>query len=230
METAVNGRLVEVSVVMNYERQPIYRRQRDGQYFVAGKWGSTFQLQVRNLTNGRLEILNSVDGRNTLIDEPADLRSNRGMIVSPRDTWTIRGWRLNDHNVADFVFTDPTSSVENMATGQNPNAGVFGFAVYTEKYSEPVVFRSLGATRGGSPQTMGGTFESVKGADLGTGMGNVQSDQVGRTSFTRSGQPPEVITIQYRSIQWLQRNGITIPDEPNAFPGGETGYNKYRSS
>lgn len=232
MQNAINGRLIEVAVVMNYSRQPLYRRPTDGQHFVAGVWDSQFQLEVRNLTNERIEVLNSVDGRNTLKDEPADLRECRGMIVGPRDTWTIAGWRLNNDEIGEFFFTDPTASIERQATGGNKNAGIFGFAVYTEQQPE---WRSQnpGPMRGsvsrGAGQMRGSHQESVSmGADLGTGMGAVKSDRVGVTTFQRAqSQPLEVITIQYRSYEWLVRNNVIVPDEPNAFPGTGTGYGNY---
>lgn len=233
METIVRGRYMEVAVLVNGQRQPIYRRQRDNQPFVEGLWGQPYVLEVRNLTHARVEILNSVDGRNTLRDEEADLRLNRGIIIGPHDVWTITGWRIDDNNTGQFVFSDPTQSVEQMATGTHRNAGVFGFALYAE-YVQPVyrgdVYRGGGTMRGGG-QFLGvskGGQESFS-PDMGTRMGDIQHDAVGRTTFNRaSSEPVEVLTIHYRSRDWLERYGIIVPDEPQAFPGSQTGYSKYR--
>jgi hypothetical protein len=153
------------------------------------------------------------------------------MIVSPRDTWTIAGWRLDDQNIAEFVFTNPEDSIESQATGGNKNAGIFGFAVYTE-YQPEWRGQNSGQSRGsvsrGAGQMRGAHQESVSmGADLGTGMGDVRADQVGRTTFQRAQMQPEIITIQYRSHGWLVRNNIIAPEEPQAFPGKGTGYGNY---
>lgn len=221
METHVRSRSMEVCVIVKGIRQPIYRRLRDNQPFVAGLWGQSFVLEVRNNTPGRVEILSSVDGRNTLQEEEANLRTSRGMVVGPYDVWCITGWRIDDNTTAEFVFTDPSQSVEHMVTGQNKNAGVFGFALFHEYVVQQSAFR--GATRGGGGVTRGSSLESYSG-DMGTGIGSVQTDRVGKTTFIRLNSEPEVLTIQYRSREWLERTGIIISDEPQAFPGSQTGY------
>ncbi len=221
METHVRSRSMEVCVIVNGIRQPIYRRLQDNQPFVAGLWGKPFVLEVRNNTTGRVEILSSVDGRNTLQEEEANLRTSRGMVVGPNDVWRVTGWRIDENTTAEFVFTDPSQSVENMVTGQNINAGVFGFALFHEYVVQQSAFR--GATRG-SGEVMRGGGPKNYGGDMGTGIGDVQSDRVGKTTFIRLSSEPEVLTIQYRSREWLERNGIIVPDEPKAFPGSQTGY------
>ncbi len=227
MDTIVRGRTMEVSVLVNGQRQPIYRRQRDSQPFVEGLWGQPYVLEVRNLTSARVEILNSVDGRNTLRDEEADLRLNRGMIISPHDVWTITGWRIDDNNTGQFVFSDPTQSVEQIATGAHRNTGIFGFALYAE-YVQPVYRGGTYRGGGGSLGVPKGALESAGSGDMGTRMGDIQLDTVGRTNFNRaSSEPAEVLTVQYRSRDWLERYGIIVPDEPQAFPGSQTGYGAY---
>jgi len=223
---SARGNLIAVSVLIDNRRQPIYRRRYDGQPFVAGLWGSSFVLEVRNLHHGRIETISSVDGRNTLKDEPADAHHNRGMIISGHGTWTITGWRIDDNNTAEFVFTEPSASLEPMATGGNVNAGVFGFAVYKEReiYSTRISYTSnhtYDLYAGERPKSLS------RSADMGTGIGDIRHDSVGHTTFNRADSTPEIITIQYRSREWLERNGIIAPDEPNAFPGIGTGYQQY---
>lgn len=227
MENAINTSYINVAVLVNGQRQPVYRRPHDRQPFVAGVWGAPFVLEVRNCTGGRIEVLSSVDGRNTLMDEPADMVQNRGMIISAYGSYRFAGWRIDDNNSAEFVFTDPAQSVAQMATGQSSNAGVFGFAIYTERRIEQPVYRTYVQNTGYEP-LMRGLSKGVDAGDMGTGIGDVRADQVGRTSFVRAqNRPAEIVTIQYRSYEWLERNGIIAPDEPNAFPGAQTGYAQY---
>jgi len=230
MENTISTNYVNVAVLVNGQRQPVYRRPHDRQPFVAGVWGALFVLEVRNCTGGRIEVLSSVDGRNTLHDEPADMVQNRGMIIPAYGSYQFAGWRIDDNNSAAFVFTDPTESVAQMATGQASNAGVFGFAVYTERRIEQPVYRTHVQNTGYEPLTRSGPqSKGLEGlGDMGTGIGDVRADHVERTSFIRAqSRPAEIVTIQYRSHEWLERNGIIAPDEPNAFPGAQTGYAQY---
>jgi hypothetical protein len=63
---------------------------------------------------------------------------------------------------------------------------------------------------------------------LGTGIGEVQEDPVGRTTFERDGEP-DILTIGYDRIQALDAMGITGPPGPQAFPGSGTGYERYQT-
>jgi hypothetical protein len=222
---SARGKLIAVSVFVADRRQSVYRRRNDGQPFVAGTWGASYMLEVRNLSSNRIEVLSSVDGRNTLRDEVADSYQNRGMIIAGYGMWTITGWRLDDERTAEFVFTEPGTSVTQMATGSAANAGVFGFAVYTERrvYEQPV-YRSANYSTDELLMPQGLSLS----ADMGTGIGDVRHDSVGHTTFMRAqASPSEIITIQYRSREWLEQAGIIAPDEPSAFPGNTTGYQQY---
>lgn len=254
MNNTLQGTFIQVSIKVAEERQTFYRRSVDRQPFMAGLWGQPYVLEVKNLAGIDIEVLTSVDGRNTLIDEPADKYVNRGMIINPYMTYTFRGWRLSDSESAPFIFTDPIRSVERMATGQNSNAGVIGFAVYTAKRPDwQVTYRNAasgseyGAPAAGAsfsiPRLSYGADIAVASAgdetvfrsaptegDMGTGMGAPQEDRVSRVSFMRAhSTPEEEITIQYRSHEWLERHLIITPPEPNAWPGRGTGYEKYKA-
>jgi hypothetical protein len=157
MSNTLQGTFIQVCIKVVEVSQPFYRRSVDRQPFMAGLWGQPYVLEVKNLAGVDIEVLTSVDGRNTLIDEPADKYVNRGMIINPYASYTFRGWRLSDTESAPFIFTDPIRSVERMATGQNSNAGVIGFAVYTAKqpdwqytYSTAVSGSEYGAPAAGA--------------------------------------------------------------------------------
>lgn len=232
------GGLYEVTVLIGGRPQDLWRRT-DGQLFVAGTAGESFALLARNLAHTRSEILTAVDGRNTLKDEPADMRASTGMVVPGLGAHTFAGWRITDDEVREFVFTFPEKSVAAQATGSAAGTGVIGFAGYREK---AVVYETYAvASPGGSYKSMnvavasaGPTMDSnVRGASqssLGTGIGDRVQDHVGRTTFTRQPGEPDVLVIRYDTHGALAAAGLIQRPEPSAFPGAETGYAQYESA
>jgi len=100
--------LVEVSVIVDGRNLPIYTK--DARFFVAGEAGKPYRIFVRNLHHARIEILESVDGRNVLKDEAADY-ANGGMVIRAHSEWDNHGWRINDSETRDFVFGSPSESI-----------------------------------------------------------------------------------------------------------------------
>lgn len=248
------GNTIEVAVLVNGIEQPLYRRPWDGKVFLASTPGDVYTLRVRNLTHGRLEVLNSVDGRNTLKDEPADARASYGMVVRGGSTFEFDGWRLNDHQADDFVFGNPTYSISAQATGTTSNVGVIGFAVYREKqlrrqpdllggnyrdgWDEPLgeplggleAIYAPGTTRSlPSEDGLRGGAPMAVGGSVGTGKGATHESRVGRTDFDRTPGNPEKLIIGYDTEEVLRKAGIIAPPEPEAFPGIPSGYGRYES-
>jgi len=232
---------IEASVLIAGQPVPVYRRTTDGALFVAGFPGAAYTLRVRNLTSGRIEILNAVDGRNTLKDEPADMRASTGMVFGPHQQGDFTGWRMSDDEASDFLFGAPERSIAAAATGSTANVGVIGFAAYREQQRHdylrsagaPVAFASGGPAQvsygGAKGMSMGASAAADEPVSrgLGTGMGERHHDHVGRTSFERAAGDPDVLAIGYDTSEALDAMGITGPAEPNPFPGAGTGYEKY---
>lgn len=120
-----------ISIHVDGKAVPFYLRA-DGTPFVEGIPGKSYEIHTENLTSGRIEILASVDGRNTLKQEEADWHNSTGMIVNGYQTWKNKGWRLDDEHVAEFTFSDPEGAVASKA-GAPQNIGVIGFAIFKEK-------------------------------------------------------------------------------------------------
>lgn len=230
---------IEVSVLHGDSPQQIYRRI-DGALFVAGLPGLPYTLRVRNLTSGRIEVINTVDGRHTLKDEPGDSERNRGLIFAAHSTGAFTGWRLNNDETRQFVFGAPDRSVAAMATGSASNTGVIGFAAYRERELPATAFASYGNSPilrgGGASFAAAASFDSNMASKpagdaaprgLGTGMGERQSDHVGTTTFTRAAGSPDILVIGYDTEDALRAMGVMGPPEPSAFPGAGTGYEKY---
>src|ERR1700688_3301634 len=87
---------IEVSVLIGGTAQPLYRRPGDGALFVAGIPGVAYAPHVRHLTGTRIEVISSVDQRNTLKDERADMHQNQGLVFGAHSAGDFTGWRTND--------------------------------------------------------------------------------------------------------------------------------------
>lgn len=232
MQNTVFGALINVSLVDGLGN-PLSLYLHRGRYYVEAVDGLEYKIIVDSNSNRRLEVLTAIDGRNTLVDEVADVVRNRGMVISSHDRYDVKGWRLNDDQVRSFVFTtNADMTVGKQATGSEANLGVVAVAAYAEKVEPQICLfsgRYLGDAKGSLE--IESTTTSFRGS-VGTGMGSrVESDHVGRTSFTRDLMFPYTkIEIFAMSHQWLVDHEI-IREEGNlpvAFPGGDTGYDKYK--
>jgi hypothetical protein len=217
----------EASVLIDGHAQPLYRRPGDGKVFVEGEAGRVYTLRVRNLLRTRIEVINTVDGRNTLKDEPGSLAS-KGLVFAGLADAQFAGWRLNDSAVREFEFAEPFHSVVALTGGDLANVGVIGLAAYSEYL--PAVYQERLRPGGQSVAAYAGTavLDSAvtRGGSLGTGMGERREDRVGRTTFTRHGKA-DVLAIGYDSGAVLADMGILGPPEPDPFPGEGTGYERF---
>jgi hypothetical protein len=217
-------RTLSAEILVDDVPQPLYRRM-DGALFVEALVGTPYVVRVTNATGGRVETILAIDGRNTQKDEPADLDRSHGLVM--RESYDFRGWRDNNTSVNAFVFTAPKRSIAAQATDSTNNVGVIGIAVYREQ--PRMAFRggfeeNFGPTRGG-PISYGAT----RGGSVGTGMGHQIADHVGTTTFNRDGSPT-VLVIRYDTREVLERLGLLVPAEPEAFPGVAAFSGKYRSA
>jgi hypothetical protein len=224
----------EVVVLQGGTPQPLYRHPAGGRIFTPGTEFAIYTLRVRNLTSGRIEVITTVDGRNTLKDEPGDSFQNRGLIIPGHGTAEFTGWRISDDVTREFVFGSPQSSVAARATGSAAGTGVIGFAVYRE-YIQPAptwdIYSTSAPVGSAGPVTRGVAMAAASAApqsSLGTGIGEARADHVGRTQFHRAtGAEPDLLAIGYETEDILRMRGLLGPAEPDAFPGIGTGYEKY---
>jgi hypothetical protein len=207
------------------QRTTIY--QQGIHYWIAGEAGKPYAIVAQPTQPGRIEVLESIDGRDVLNDQPASLR-NHGMVIN--GTWRNHGWRIDDQTTRDFVFGFPDQSIAAQATGELTHVGVIGIAAFVEK-----IAYQMTDTMFPKSLTVESTVRSshnvvADSVDLGTAMGEARTDIVGTTSFERRNpqRPDMQIQIQYRSREWLVAEGIIRPSLPDAWPGdSQTGYGKY---
>jgi hypothetical protein len=191
-----------------------------GEYWVTGKPGDRYAIEIRNRIGTRVLAVTSVDGVNVLSGATAGWEQ-AGYVFEPGQRYQITGWRKTHTQVASFTFTDsPNSYAER--TGRPDNVGIIGIALFRERPPEradlpPTIApapreQSLGADaneRRFTPPTQGAAASPVPAPKLGTGHGEREFSYVADTEFHRMrSQPDEVIRIRYDSLENLVAMGI----------------------
>ena len=206
-----------------------------GEYWVAGRPGARYAIEIRNRLGERLLAVASVDGINVVSGATAAW-DQAGYVFGPGERYQITGWRKSDADVATFTFTDSSSSYA-QRTGRPANVGVIGVAIFRERppqplYAPPTIAQppigsagsaerdSNAAATPSSPMQRAPSTASK----LGTGHGEREYSYVRQTEFVRmQPQPNEVIRIRYDSLDNLLAMGVIkrpppAPPIANPFP------------
>jgi hypothetical protein len=218
-----------------------------GEYWVAGKPGARYAIEIHNRLGERVLAVTAVDGVNVLSGATAGW-DQTGYVFSPRESYQITGWRKSDAEVAAFTFTAAPNSYA-VRTGRPANVGIIGVAVFRERPPQVVPkVTTLPPTPMSSPEPFASSaplaapaaaaspapapdfrerqdFSPTPAAPkLGTGHGEREYSYVSHTEFERmQTQPNEVIRIRYDSLDNLIAMGIVEPSHPavpaaNPFP------------
>jgi len=235
------GNIVEVSIIdrdTGVVLNPHYYR---GEYWVAGRPGAKYAIEVRNRLGERLLAVTSVDGVNVLSGATAAF-DQAGYVFDPGERYQISGWRKSDAEVAAFTFTEsPNSYAER--TGRPANVGVIGLALFRERRPptawippRPPVSVETPAPSAPSERAATPLADAVPyaiptpQAKLGTGHGEREYSYVNHTEFARlQAQPNEIIRIRYDSLENLLAMGIVkrprpLPPTMNPFPASPQQY------
>lgn len=224
------GRRAEVNIIdrdTGATLTPYYWR---GEYWVAGKPGARYAIEIRNRLGERLLAVTSVDGVNVVSGETAGW-GQTGYVFGAFERYQITGWRKSDAQVAAFSFTDSQSSYAER-TGRPANVGVVGVALFREqppRPPEPSIAQSPLASDSAEAGTSAGrlaqnsrSMPAAPAAKLGTGHGEREYSSVTSTEFVRlQNSPDEIIRIHYDSFDNLLAMGIvrrSRPLPPNADP------------
>ncbi len=205
----------------------------NGKHYLAGNFGDTYAIQICNKSRynpQRQLYVVSVDGLNVISGEQAGF-NQKGYVVSPdKPCATIKGWRKNMKEEAQFVLTNPSNSYSARINEGTDNLGVIGIAVFPEKQEE--IVNQMAAPIPGAvmeQQDAGATIRNkslsssepsmAKAEKLGTGHGEKVWSTATNTQFTRaSDQPSQVLTFYYDSYQNLIDKGIIPQKNPRPFP------------
>ena len=108
-----------------------------GQLYVAGKGRERYQVRIKNKTGARVLVVVTVDGRNVITGKPGD-HHDAGHVLAPHQSFTFKGWRTSDEEVAAFEFGSKSGSYS-AQMGSPENVGVIGVAVFDEEKPDPKI-------------------------------------------------------------------------------------------
>lgn len=118
------------SVLVN--GKPIREYRHQNRLWVEGKSKSSYDLLFHNYLKQSVLAIFSVDGLDVMTGKVPDLRTSPGYVVEPLSTLKVPGWRLDNTEVAKFVFGKRKDSYAEK-TGTPQNVGVIGCAVFLAK-------------------------------------------------------------------------------------------------
>ena len=237
------GSVADVSIYDRAENRTLPVYYHEGRYYVVGKPGNEYQVNIRNNQPGEILGVFAVDGVNAVSGETANW-SQTGYVLSPYTAFGVKGWRKNLQRTAAFFFTELENSYA-ARSGRPDNVGVIGVAVFRKKAEPPAAISrrpdyperrrqapaddaqpagegknaakdefSQGArTEADAPQAAT-VAPQPEPKKLGTGHGQSETSVVRYTNFERaSSAPDEVITIYYDSYRNLVAQGV-VRDNP----------------
>lgn len=151
----MKGKYVSLEVCVH--GKPVREYQHLETTWIEGRKNSEFSLRFRNHTRGRILVVPSIDGLNIIDGKKCSFDSD-GYVVRPHETMSIPGWRLDNSEVAKFVFGKKGNAYA-AQMGEPLNVGVIGAAVFLEKAYDPkTVIRKASMRDGmkmGSPRSGG---------------------------------------------------------------------------
>lgn len=130
------GHLADVSIIDRDTGQTLMAHHHNGEYWVAGRPGAHYAIQINSRNGRRLLAVTSVDGVNILTGETAGMHQ-RGYVFAPWQGYSVAGWRKSNEQIAAFTFTSIPKSYA-ARTGRPHNVGVIGVALFPERQRQYV--------------------------------------------------------------------------------------------
>lgn len=106
-----------------------------GDTWVLGQLGQRYTLRIFNRSAQRVEAVVSVDGRDVIDGQPADVTKN-GYLVPAWGSVDIDGWRISHEQAAAFRFSSVADAYA-ARTGAGREVGVVGVAIFPERQLPP---------------------------------------------------------------------------------------------
>ena len=130
-EARALGGLADVAIVDRDSGAVLSPYFYRGEYWVAGRPGARYAIEIRNRLGERVLAVTAVDGVNVVSGATASW-DQTGYVFRAEQRYQITGWRKSDAEVAAFTFTEsPNSYAEK--TGRPANVGVIGVAIFRER-------------------------------------------------------------------------------------------------
>lgn len=124
--------LADVRIVDRHTGQRLTIHRHQGEYWVAGRPGASYSVDIANQTGERIMAVVSVDGVNAITGKTASAAPRDGYVFDAWQNWGINGWRKSDSEVAAFYFSESSASYASR-TGRPRDVGVIGVALFRER-------------------------------------------------------------------------------------------------
>ena len=121
---------ISIAVVDEYGR-PLPGGVAGGRTYVVGQNGQRYNIEIRNGSGHRVEVVASVDGLDVIDGQPASY-AKRGYVLAPYGSVVIDGFRTSEETVAAFRFGTVSDSYAARTSGDR-NVGVIGVAFFAER-------------------------------------------------------------------------------------------------
>ena len=98
------GKLAEVALIDRDTGVSLSIHSYRGEYWVAGRPGARYAIEIRNNLGERVLAVTSVDGINVLSGSDAAW-DQAGYVFGGGESYQISGWRKSSAEIAAFTFT-----------------------------------------------------------------------------------------------------------------------------
>jgi hypothetical protein len=105
---------------------------REGRLWVEARYGTKYEIEVKNETWKRALAVVSVDGLNVINAKHENPEQSTGYVIHPYGNVRVRGWRTSSDTVKEFYFTAQEDSYSKKLGADVSNTGVIGTVIYEE--------------------------------------------------------------------------------------------------
>lgn len=127
---------IDFNILVNGNRCKKY--YHDGKIWIEAKYGSEYELEIKNNSWERLLAVASVDGLNVISGKAQSPQDASGYIIKPYSSERIAGFRSSDNNVNKFTFDrKAVSYAASKGNGEQVNCGVIGLRAFNEVPKPP---------------------------------------------------------------------------------------------
>jgi len=131
MNNTINN--VGVEILFGHNSAKLYYHQ--GNYYLEAKEGWEYEILVKNNNYNRILSIIGVDGLNVL-DGKENSDSSPGYVINRDEKLKLKGYRINDNEVAAFKFSKKGDSYAS-GKSNNPQCGVITIKCFKEYIKPP---------------------------------------------------------------------------------------------
>lgn len=123
---------IEAEVLVNGKR--VAHHKHDGRHFIEGREGTEYSLRIKNDNGYRVKVSVGVDGVNVVDSKSLGINPEEaGYLINAHDSLTIKGYRVDNENVAAFRFSKADQAYASKDKKLTGTTGVITVRAYAEK-------------------------------------------------------------------------------------------------